>query len=133
MKQKVCGSLPCIGKGTEYMGDKRRTASYKIIAKDGGRRYRFFCDASGMAMVTTGPYRCDDMEEELDKAWQKEGREQFNLCHQCHVQCGCPALCGLHTMGEQTEILFPLRSKVWDHRYFLPKVRSETAVQGGNG
>ena len=34
-------------------------------------------------MVTTKPYRCDSPEEELEKAWEEEGRKHFNLCHQC--------------------------------------------------
>ena len=62
---------------------KNKTAAYKIIEKDGGRCYRFFCEASGMMMVTTKPYRCDNPEEELEKAWSEEGKEHFNLCHKC--------------------------------------------------
>ncbi|MBQ3177290.1 MAG: zinc-ribbon domain-containing protein [Clostridia bacterium] len=63
--------------------EKNKTAAYKIIEKDGGRCYRFFCEASGMAMVTTKVYRCDNPEEELQTAWAEEGREHFNLCHKC--------------------------------------------------
>ena len=63
--------------------EKHKTAAYKVIEKDGGRCYRFFCEASGMAMVTTGVYRGVPAADEAETAWTREGREHFNLCHKC--------------------------------------------------
>ena len=63
--------------------EKHKTAVYKVIEKDGGRCYRFFCEASGMAMVTTGVYRGVPAADEAETAWTAEGREHFNLCHKC--------------------------------------------------
>lgn len=60
-----------------------RTAKYKIIADSGGNRYRFFCDASGMAVCTTRPIRADTQEEELRIAWETEGEKHFNRCPKC--------------------------------------------------
>ena len=60
-----------------------KTADYKIIEKDGGRCYRFFCEASGIAMATTHSYRCENPDRELEMAWTEEGRKHFNLCHKC--------------------------------------------------
>ena len=63
--------------------EKHKTAAYKVIEKDGGRCYRFFCEASGMAMVTTGVYRGVPAADEAETVWTREGREHFNLCHKC--------------------------------------------------
>jgi len=63
--------------------EKHKTAVYKVIEKDGGRCYRFFCEASGMAMVTTGVYRGVPAADEAEFVWTREGREHFNLCHKC--------------------------------------------------
>ena len=63
--------------------EKHKTAAYKVIEKDGGRCYRFFCEASGMAMVTTKRYPGTDPEQELETAWKNEGRSHFNRCHKC--------------------------------------------------
>ena len=63
--------------------EKHKTAAYKVIEKDGGRCYRFFCEASGMAMVTTRVYRGVPAADEAETAWTGEGREHFNLCHKC--------------------------------------------------
>ena len=63
--------------------EKHKTAAYKVIEKDGGRCYRFFCEASEMAMVTTGVYRGVPAADEAETAWTAEGREHFNLCHKC--------------------------------------------------
>ena len=63
--------------------EKHKTAVYKVIEKDGGRCYRFFCEASGMAMVTTRVYRGVPAADEVETAWTREGREHLNLCHKC--------------------------------------------------
>lgn len=60
-----------------------KTARYRIIADAGGNRYRFYCDASGMAVCTTKPIRADTREEELRLAWETEGRQYFNRCTKC--------------------------------------------------
>lgn len=49
---------------------------------DGGR-YRFFCEASGAAVHTTGPIQGNTAEEELRFAWDQEGRQHFNRCQKC--------------------------------------------------
>lgn len=59
------------------------TATYKVIGDSGGRRYRFFCDVSGMAVCTTRPIQGETPEEELLAAWESEAREQFNYCNKC--------------------------------------------------
>jgi len=65
------------------MGGEKTTASYKLIADSGGNRYRFYCDLSGALICTTGSYRADSPEEELQLAWQQEGQKHFNICHRC--------------------------------------------------
>lgn len=62
---------------------KNKTARYRIISDTGGNRYRFYCEQSGMAMVTTEPVRADAPEEELLLAWESEGRQYFNRCGKC--------------------------------------------------
>ena len=64
------------------MGEKK-TASYKIIKDAGGNRYMFFCDLSGALVCTTKPYKADTPEAELLLAWEKEGKQHFNICHKC--------------------------------------------------
>lgn len=59
------------------------TARYKVISDAGGNRYRFFCERSGMAMVTTKPFHAGASEEELRLAWESEGRQHFNRCGRC--------------------------------------------------
>lgn len=66
------------------------TARYRIIADSGGSRYRFFCDASGMALCTTGPIRGETQEEELRLAWEFEGKAYFNRCARCGRWVGDP-------------------------------------------
>ncbi len=63
--------------------EKHKFADYKILKDEKGIRYRFFCQASGMAMLTTKCYPGTDPEQELEIAWNKEGRNHFNLCHKC--------------------------------------------------
>ncbi len=62
---------------------RHTTAKYQIIADSGGNRYRFFCDASDMALCTTGRIRADTQAEELRIAWESEGKHHFNLCAKC--------------------------------------------------
>lgn len=61
----------------------KKTAPYKIITDAGGNKYRFFCALSGAAMCTTKLIRADTQEEELQIAWETEGRQHFNFCHKC--------------------------------------------------
>ncbi len=71
-------------------GKDHATAKYRVIADSGGSRYRFFCDASGMMLCTTGPVRGATQEEELRLAWEKEGRRYFNRCAKCGRWVGDP-------------------------------------------
>ncbi len=59
------------------------TASYKIQTTEQGNCYLFFCQASGLAVCTTKPVRGNTQKEELQMAWQSEGRSYFNQCHKC--------------------------------------------------
>ncbi len=63
--------------------EKHKIADYKVLKEDKGIRYRFFCQASGMAMMTSKRYLGTDPEQELEIAWNNEGRGHFNLCHKC--------------------------------------------------
>lgn len=67
------------------MENKRyRPARYKIIAAPpDGKVFRFFCEASGAAVCTTKPIYADTEDAALHLAWEREGRERFNLCHAC--------------------------------------------------
>jgi len=60
-----------------------KTAPYKCIADAGGIRYRFYCHLSGAHVCTTGPYRADTPEQALALAWDREGKQHFNVCHRC--------------------------------------------------
>ncbi len=61
----------------------RKIPSYRVIADSGGSRYRFFCDLSGAAVCTTNPIRALTADEELTLAWEREGKERFNMCTRC--------------------------------------------------
>lgn len=61
----------------------KETAAYKIISAADGNRYCFYCDLSGAAICTTGPYRRQTPEAELTAAWETEGRSHFNHCKKC--------------------------------------------------
>lgn len=65
------------------MGERRKTAAYKIVADPEGNRYRFYCDVSGAFVCITMPYKVDTPEEELRLAWENEGKRHFNYCHKC--------------------------------------------------
>ena len=62
---------------------KQDTARYRIIADSGGNSYRFFCDLSGMAVCTTTPIYGSTQDEELQTAWETEGKQHFNRCVKC--------------------------------------------------
>ena len=63
--------------------ENHKTVAYRIIPSQGGNRYSFFCEVSGMLVCTTGTYYADDPEAELSVAWEAEGKKNFNLCHLC--------------------------------------------------
>lgn len=65
------------------MKRQQATASYRVVADAGANRYSFFCPLSGAIMCTTNPIRAAVPEEELQLAWQQEGKQHFNLCHKC--------------------------------------------------
>ena len=65
--------------GTEL----HKTAAYRILDGKDGRRYRFFCEASGMLLVTTEPVCRETPEEELEAAWKEQGIKHFNRCGKC--------------------------------------------------
>ncbi len=60
----------------------RVSARYTIIHEESGRRYRFFCEASGAAVYTSGPLRADTPDRETELAWE-EGKQHFNRCQIC--------------------------------------------------
>ena len=61
----------------------RSTADYKIMEDANGRQYRFFCGISGAVGCTTKPIPAKTQEEELEIAWEGEGKKYFNICHKC--------------------------------------------------
>lgn len=63
--------------------NEKRTSAYKIVAGTEGNRYRFYCDISGALVCTTKPYTAQLPEEELLLAWEKEGKQYFNVCPKC--------------------------------------------------
>ena len=60
-----------------------KTAAYQIIETPFGNRYRFFCELSGMAICITKPCHAENPDDELMMAWNSEGKQHFNRCHQC--------------------------------------------------
>ena len=62
---------------------KKRTAAYKMVSDSGGNRYKFYCDLSGALLCTTEPYHAQTPLQELELAWNTEGKKHFNLCHRC--------------------------------------------------
>lgn len=65
------------------MWKKKATADFKVLAGADGNRYRFYCDLSGALLCTTGPYQANAPEAELLLAWEKEGKQYFNVCRSC--------------------------------------------------
>lgn len=62
---------------------ENRAARYEVISETDGNRYRFFCEQSGMVIVTTRPIRAPTPEAALRLAWETEGRGQCNRCECC--------------------------------------------------
>ena len=70
-----------IGRGV--IATNRKTANYRVLSVDNGRRYQFFCDLSGALVCTTQPVLMDTPEQELAQAWEGEGKSMFNHCKKC--------------------------------------------------
>ena len=68
------------------MNKEKTIDTYKIVADAGGNIYKFYCDLSGALVCTTKPYKADTPEEELQLAWENEGKQHFNSCHNCGKQ-----------------------------------------------
>ena len=64
-----------------------KTAAYKMISDLGGNRYKFYCELSNALVCITKPICAETPAEELQIAWEKVGRNCFNLCHKCRIQC----------------------------------------------
>ncbi len=62
---------------------QNRVARYKVWHTPEGNRFRFFCDVSGALVCTTEPVMLDTPEQELQFAWENEGKRHFNMCHKC--------------------------------------------------
>ena len=60
-----------------------KTAAYKVITDAGGHLYRFFCDLSGALVCTTKLYHAETPQQELEQAWENEGKSAFNHCKRC--------------------------------------------------
>lgn len=58
-------------------------AAYIIFPAPDGNRYGFFCGMTGALACITRPFRGSPQSEELQTAWEDEGRQHFNLCHRC--------------------------------------------------
>ena len=59
--------------------DEHRTAKHQKVFEKGGTRFLFFCDLSGSLVCTTDAQVNDDLTE----AWNKQGKQMFNLCRRC--------------------------------------------------
>ena len=68
------------------MNKEKTIATYKIVADACGNIYKFYCDLSGALVCTTKPYKAYTPEEELQLAWENEGKQHFNSCHNCGKQ-----------------------------------------------
>ena len=60
-----------------------RTAPYRMITSDKGRRYHFFCEVSGMLVATSNPTFAQTEEDALYIAWERDGKNHFNRCQKC--------------------------------------------------
>lgn len=69
--------------GFKIVNTSYHTARYRIITDTGGNRYRFFCDISNAGICTTKPICGHTQQEELEYAWESEGRHFFNKCQHC--------------------------------------------------
>lgn len=102
------------------MKDENTTAPYRIISDGGGRRYRFYCERSGMAVCMTKPIRAHTAEEELRLAWESEGRRQFNRCNKCGKWV-CDVMYNVDTM----ECVY---CSPWEEPpFFCPKCGAQTS------
>ena len=61
----------------------RKTASYRAVAGVDGNRYHFYCDLSGALVCTTQVYHADTPEDELQLAWESQGKAELNYCRKC--------------------------------------------------
>ena len=61
---------------------KNRIPKYQIITDSGGKKYRFFCEASGAGVCTIKAVRVKTIEEELKNSWE-EAKKYFNYCPKC--------------------------------------------------
>ena len=60
-----------------------KTANFRILSDDNGRRYQFFCALSGAHACTTRPILSSTPEQALKLAWETEGKHYFNHCSTC--------------------------------------------------
>lgn len=64
---------------------QRFPAKHRVLS-DGGRRYAFYCDLSGMLVYTTsvipGSISAPGTPSELQTAWE-EAKPHFNFCQSC--------------------------------------------------
>ncbi|MBQ9779357.1 MAG: zinc ribbon domain-containing protein [Clostridia bacterium] len=68
------------------MNTEKKIATLKIVTHADGNIYKFYCDLSGALICTTKPYKADTPENELQLAWEQEGKQHFNSCHKCGKQ-----------------------------------------------
>jgi len=59
------------------------TAIYMVIPSEGGHRYRFLCEDTVTPVCTTSVYASPDPFQTALTAWEKEGRQHFELCPRC--------------------------------------------------
>lgn len=62
---------------------KNLMARYQVLPDSTGNRYRFFCEASGIAVCTTAAVKAETPEREVLVAWESEGKARFNYCIRC--------------------------------------------------
>lgn len=65
------------------MKEAHQTAAYRVVESEAGRRFRFFCEASGAEVCVTASVPGENRGEALMRAWKAEGRSHFNQCHRC--------------------------------------------------
>ena len=59
----------------------RKTATYKIIKKEYGNIYQFYCDISGALVKETIPYKRKEPEEELEAAKRYNATIELSAMH----------------------------------------------------
>lgn len=62
---------------------KDQTAEYSLLPAEHGSRYRFLCAVTGAQFSTRQSYLSDTPEQQLQLAWEHEGRSHFNQCQRC--------------------------------------------------